>query len=282
MLVKKISSFTRILPKFRGMERLANWYCPNSTFAFDEYYDLCLDKLNFRVRPSSHIGWSLFTFGNYESALRAIATEHVKSRETVIEVGANVGWHTLFFSKLVGPHGNVIAFEPSPAIYKDLYANVRRNEGVNNCDLRQLALSDTIGEYAFTAYGPESSNAGDGYLAPENKNPEYGTLIKVPVSTLDAQCIDRCDTLKIDVEGFEPAVLRGGIKTIQRCRPTIIFEHVQSHIQRAGENRFSLEDYFRALEYDLFWFNDRVKPRPLPDIAVYSGDVLALPRKKSI
>ena len=86
--------------------------------------------------------------------------------------------------------------------------------------------------------------------------------------------------LKIDVEGLEPAVLSGGIDTIQRCRPVILFEHVLSHVQRAGLQDFSLDSYFNELQYDIFSFCDRVKPKPLASIEGYSGDILALPRGK--
>ena len=128
--MKYLALITRRLPKIPGIERLAHVCCPPSGFYPVEYYDLRLDGFEFRVRPSSYIGWSLFVFGQYERVLRDIASKYVKSGDTIVEVGANVGWHTLFFSKLVGAWGNVIAFEPSPLIFAELRDNVRRKQRI--------------------------------------------------------------------------------------------------------------------------------------------------------
>ena len=100
---------------------------------------------------------------------------------------------------------------------------------------------------------------------------------KVEVRTLDSFKLSRCDFIKIDVEGFEPAVLLGAIDTIKSCRPTIAFEHVMEHVSRAQLTGIDLAAYFRDLDYNLYQFDDRNEPTKLTAIHVYSGDILAIP-----
>ena len=88
--------------------------------------------------------------------------------------------------------------------------------------------------------------------------------ITVRVSTLDGFAFDDVDLIKIDVEGHELSVLRGAIQTLQRCRPALIVEIEQRHLDRNGHAMRDVFDFIGALDYDAFFIEPgrerRVRP----------------------
>jgi FkbM family methyltransferase len=133
-----------------------------------------------------------------------------KLRGTAVDVGANVGNHTLWFAAVCGL--NVVAFEP--IVHRELVANVELNRLVDRIRIEPVALGAT---------GSKAAHFGKGRLRTGNG--------QIPVRTLDSYQLDDVSVIKIDVEGMEPDVLRGGIETIHRCRPVIYAEelHVVTH-----------------------------------------------------
>lgn len=125
----------------------------------------------------------------------------VGPNDLVFDVGANIGFTARMFA---GLGARVIAFEPSPRAIRLLHAN---GEGV---DIRQVALSDTAGTVRFS----EDAALDTSHVA--------HTGIEVPAMTMDSLA-ERPTFIKIDVEGHEPAVLRGARETL-RHGPTIFFE----------------------------------------------------------
>ena len=147
----------------------------------------------------------LVKFGGYPHWAEdeiAIAALPLDKHSLVVDVGANIGATVLLFSKLAG---SVIAFEPSPKALKLLNLNVPANAIVY-----PVALSDFEGSAVF-----EERDSLD-----LSSFSDQG--ITVPVRTLDSFGLQP-DLIKIDVEGFEPQVLRGATETL-KYRPIVIFE----------------------------------------------------------
>ncbi len=136
-----------------------------------------------------------------------------------LDIGANAGFHTLtaglFFKK-------VVAIEPTPATAERLRTNVVLS-GFWHVRVEPIALGDADGE-ATLAVTP--GHCGTNRIA------SGGGGVRVPVRTLDALAIDpegglaghRVDFIKVDVEGHERAVLKGGRETIARDRPDLLVE----------------------------------------------------------
>lgn len=118
---------------------------------------------------------------------------------TALDIGAHIGNHTLWLAAVCGLR--VVAFEPLHA------AELRANVALNDLGAQVRVEAVALGEASGTAI-----HAGAGRLT------SGGT---VPVRTLDSYGITGVSLVKIDVEGWEPAVLRGGENTIRRDRPTI-------------------------------------------------------------
>ncbi|MDP7018697.1 MAG: FkbM family methyltransferase [Pirellulaceae bacterium] len=163
--------------------------------------------------------------GTYEPETTQHILDCVKPGDVVFDVGANLGYLTLLFSKLVGDQGRVIAFEPAPHVARCLEEHVRCNR-CTNVTVYPIALGDCQGTVRF------ENVAGTG----------RGRVIEEGGIEVDQETIDRIalkegvapDFIKIDVEGVGAEVLAGGQLTIARSHPAVYlslhsgWEHNQS------------------------------------------------------
>jgi FkbM family methyltransferase len=143
----------------------------------------------------------------------------------VWDVGAHIGFFALTFARLVGPSGQVVAFEADEANVAALRAAVVRN-GFDNVEVRPVAVWSTPGEVAFERRS-DTGGALNGAVV------EGGRGVTVRATTLDAELVRRRapDLVKIDVEGAEEEVLIGSMRLLSEFRPIIVCE---VHLSRRG------------------------------------------------
>ena len=137
----------------------------------------------------------------------------LNSGDVVLDIGANAGNYSLLFGLRVGPTGKVFAFEPAPEAFAGLTRHLELNGLENVVWPVAAALSDRPGEAHFLANGFQGANR---LLGRGERVPSENTR-RVPCLTVDDFCAARKITphfIKIDVEGFELAVLRGARRTI--------------------------------------------------------------------
>jgi FkbM family methyltransferase len=162
------------------------------------------------VGAGTHGCW----LGSYEYDKQRVFQKTVRAGATVYDIGANVGFYTLLASRLVGPSGQVFAFEPAPGNCRLLRKHLEMN-GVSNVSLIEKAVFSSNGEGHFNC----SANRSMGHLDAS------GTL-SVPTVTIDAFAFDQTmpgpEVIKIDVEGAELEVLTGACQTIRHYRPVIL------------------------------------------------------------
>ncbi|MBQ9479069.1 MAG: FkbM family methyltransferase, partial [Selenomonadaceae bacterium] len=151
----------------------------------------------------------------------------------VVDVGANIGNHTLFFANELNA-AKIIAFEPIASTFKILNFNIRLNRLDDRVELRNEGLSNRQGRAAVGVYNP--NNTGGTVLNEEGNDGD------ISVMTLDALNLQSIALLKIDVEGMEMKVLEGALETIKRTRP-IVF------VEAFPENILFVEEFFAALDY---------------------------------
>jgi len=188
-----------------------------------------------------YIGASVKHYGEcYENEV-TIFRQIVRQNDVVLDVGANIGMHTLFFSQAVGQKGTVLAFEPQRIVFQTLCANMALNS-VTNVHCYHTALGESAGEIAvpFIDYGKQGNFGG---LSIENQ--KSGERVKV--NTIDSFQLTRCNFIKIDVEGMERAVLAGAVETIKRHKPIL-------YVENDRENKSAeLISYIHSLGYRMFW-----------------------------
>jgi FkbM family methyltransferase len=179
--------------------------------------------------PTKAIGRSIVTTGVYDLAVSEILARFVEPGDVAIDAGANVGYMTLLMSVAAGPEGRVLAFEPHPELFKILertMAHAREGRHVAAAELHNLALGDHNG--AADLCLPRGFDGNDGMAriaVPGGADPESVT---VPMATLDDIVGNRSvAVLKLDVEGHEAQVLRGGRRLLEsrRIRHIVFEEH---------------------------------------------------------
>lgn len=203
-------------------------------------------------RNDQYVGRSLQLYGEYSKAEWDLFAKIVGPGMTVIEVGANIGAHTIPLALQVGPTGKVIAFEPQRLCFQLLCANAALNQLTNVvAHPYAVSVSDFGRERTITmpVYEPRQSFNFGGVPAGSMNLPNYVPIESVPVVSLDEQIspLDHCRFLKLDVEGWEADVLRGAQALFLAERPVIYCENDRR--DRSEE----LVGLLRSYGYDLYW-----------------------------
>jgi FkbM family methyltransferase len=168
----------------------------------------------------------------YEAELLADVRSRLFFAHCAVDVGAHVGNHTLYFAHMLGL--KTISFEPNPTTYALLEANIRDNGLEEICRPRNAAVGAATGH--VRASQPPDSNSG---MATVKADPTG----RVPLVRLDddVRGEPRIDVVKIDVEGWELEVLKGGEAVIARHRPLLYvevmepqFAGVEKHLRTRG------------------------------------------------
>jgi len=172
--------------------------------------------------------------GSWEDFVDDIICAYVQPGMTVIDVGANIGYYTVKLASKVGPSGKVFSFEPHPHLVPFLSQNIAISGFEGRCTLFPVALGDQQGKADLLV---TPGNLGGGQINEPRDRTQEKRLhwFRVEVTTLDQQLSkERIDFLKLDAEGHEPLVLRGGQELIGRS-PDCAFV---VEVTRAEWNRF--------------------------------------------
>ncbi|TXC70974.1 FkbM family methyltransferase [Sphingomonas ginsenosidivorax] len=233
----------------------------------------------FCVRTDSVIGKSLKKYGEWAQLEIEILSPFVKDDGIILDIGANIGTHAVGFSTL-NPGAKIIALEPQPLAYALLSANIL-SSGHSNIFPFNVAAGKRRAFLNFKL-NYESIGHNVGGVSLVGTEPVEGAAYTMPITVVqvDDLSMDRpVRLMKIDVEGMEPDVLRGALRTIARDRPVIFFEVLDMSTLRACRRLLA------RLDYDLRWLET-----PAFNPANYRGDqeniwswgevgVLALPTR---
>lgn len=147
----------------------------------------------------------------WEQGIVKIIQAFAKPGSTVLDIGAHIGTHTLSLSK---QSAKVLAFEPQPKLFRELFLNMQVN-AVNNVEFYPVAIG--AGE-AWTRLSQLC-------MGNEGGTPiEGGSGTLVPLIAIDSLPLENVSFIKIDVERMENAVLQGAQKTIAHFKPVMIVE----------------------------------------------------------
>ena len=147
--------------------------------------------------------------GRYAPHETALLRALLKPGDTLVDVGANLGYFSLVGAAAVGAGGRVVALEPDPRMAAELEENVRRN-GLDHVHTVRAAAFDRRGTATLAGYDEAAGNWGVSTLQSAPASPTTFTVECAPLDDLlDDLGIDGVSLVKIDVEGAEQAVLRG-------------------------------------------------------------------------
>ncbi len=196
-----------------------------------------------------YIGKSLSEYGEWSEAEVNLIKQLVKNNENIIEVGSNIGTHTIPLAKHVSNGGQIFAFEPQSQNYKLLLDNINDNE-IKNVEVSKLALSSKEGEAFMNKFDEnKTSNFGDARIFSDN-NENYE---KVPVKTLDQIYYDKTKEnfsvklIKCDTQGQELNIIIGAKKIIDKYKPYLYVENDDVHTSK------NLIEKIKSMGYIMFW-----------------------------
>ncbi|MFC7396702.1 FkbM family methyltransferase [Chelatococcus sp. GCM10030263] len=151
--------------------------------------------------------------GVWETFVDDVICSYVSTGMTVLDIGANLGYYTVKLGSLIGETGRLHAFEPNPELNKFTAENISINGFYRHCTLHTVALGDKEGTAEL---GFDYANMGGGSLAAGSG--VRGRTVDVQVRRLDDVLpnLPSVDFMKIDAEGYEPLILKGGRALIQR------------------------------------------------------------------
>jgi FkbM family methyltransferase len=223
--------------------------------------------------PNDYFQCMMF-YGRYGLDILRIFEEHVRPGDTVLDIGAHIGFYTMHLGNAVGRYGHVYAFEPDPRPIEYLKASLAASE-MDWVQIRPIAISAKEGTVPF-------------FLSPvlgwstAVKNTHLTGLREILVPTIPLDLIvdrgeipDRIRLIKIDVEGFEMEVLRGMRKTLETVQPILIVEINSGMIAYQDSSPAELFLFLKSLGYRIL----TTHLSPVPDLATRETiDVLCLPR----
>lgn len=223
--------------------------------------------------------------GSYEGDLISLADYFIEENTVIIDVGANVGFESLYFSRKY-PNNPVYSYEPTAIPYNCLSKSKAINS-LDNLKIFKLGVGEKNGEVEIHAATEGTYNKG---LASIDSNFDLDdTFAKetIEIITLDDHVKEslRVSLIKIDVQGYEAKVLEGAIKLIEKNKPVIIYEHFEGYYSDRAKLRDMIEKFFSSLNYELYLIRSKGGLRPhrfLEKINFKSrndinGDVVALP-----
>ena len=194
-----------------------------------------------------YIGKSIEKYGEFSYLEAKIFEQICKAGDVVIEVGANIGAHTLYLSKLVG-NGYVFAFEPQRLVFQNLCANLALNS-ISNVFAYQEAVSNENGTIIIPECNFKENNNFGGINIENTKN---GTTVNRQKLDNFLNKIDRLKLLKIDVEGMEILVIKGAKELIKKFRPIIYIENDRQ------EHSKNLIELIWSMDYKMYWHLPRL------------------------
>lgn len=212
-----------------------------------------------------------------EADTQSVLLTLLQPGDTFVDIGANVGMATLTAARAVGPAGKIVAYEPNPDVALILKQAIQRN-GLENVEVHVSAIGDKPGRAAL--FVPES-NHGEASLSDMADRPGQRIEIVIEDGRRLSE-LDRCDFIKIDVEGYEARVIDAIASTLEVRRPLVSTEVIERHLNRCESSAEHLAGHFDRLGYTGFtYFHEKVGLRrfqaklgpfrangPLPDMNV--------------
>jgi hypothetical protein len=203
--------------------------------------------------------------------------KRLRPGDTVLDIGGNIGIYALTMAKCVKA-GKVITFEPDPKNFARLGEHITMNPGLN-----VVARSMGVGaeEATHRLYQVVDSNSGMNRIVTAVDLKSQFPYTDVRVAPLSAALrdipVDRIDVIKIDVEGFEGAVLRGSEDVIRRFKPVLFIELDDDNLLANGDSARALIDHVEAMGYRVLDGQTELPISATRDLAHCQFDILCLP-----
>lgn len=208
---------------------------PSTVFSRDSIEtksNFLTDYLPKNITVISPTGLRFLARPHYEDLVRILFSEivakwepineiKIKPNQIILDIGANVGYYSLKFSKIMGHTGKIIAIEPDPNSYFTLKQNFELND-FSNIEIHNVAITD---KNEVIHLFQNQTHSGKSSIF---KNSDFKESIKISTKTLDeitGNRFSKIDFIKIDTEGSELSILKGATETLKITHKILIELH---------------------------------------------------------
>lgn len=223
--------------------------------------------------------WFRYFEADYEQENVAFLTKTCKEGMVVIDIGAHLGLMSVIIAKLIGKHGKLYSFEPTPKTFEILKKIIHINDCDNIVTPFNKAVSNFVGLVDFFVDENEGSNAN----SLVGRKDKIRSAQKIEVNTLD-NCVaelklEKLDLIKIDAEGSELDVLNGAKNTIENFKPILILAIHPSLIKNNGQSLEAIFDVLVNFNYTIY-YQDQILTKDLFCHKTDFFDVHLIPQSK--
>jgi FkbM family methyltransferase len=217
--------------------------------------------INWRLDLRQGIDFSIYLLGSFEPGTVRRYKRMLHKNDVVIDIGANIGAHTLHFAQAVEPGGRVVAIEPTRYAFSRLVENLSLNPGLvpRVTAIQAMLVSDSSQTLAPELFASWPLTEGNN-VHPLHQGVAHSTA-GAKAKTLDqivSECgLDKINLIKLDVDGYELEVLRGAADSLARFRPTIILECAPYTLEERGDDPSELGAIFAKYGYRITDMTDR-------------------------
>jgi FkbM family methyltransferase len=219
-----------------------------------------LDGLKLIARPVDGNGRLICYFGTKFDPIFDFLKTFMQEGMTFVDVGANIGSHTLNAARLVGAAGSVFAFEADPDTYNLLVRNIELN-GLTNIIVKQTCVSDHVGTVSFYKHRDSAKSS----IVDRGEK----LSVTLPSEKLDnmVPAHTKIDILKVDVEGAELSVLAGARRLFQDQRPPSVVIIEVFDVRDSIDKSQGIRDILEGYGYRFYLFDGR-------NLTPFSGNAL--------
>jgi len=253
----KIRLFEGLLVKYtqeKDVNSLIQKLTPNNySYQKSSIREVTRDGIRYNLDIHDMVDW--YIYYGFKNPCGSDMFVHMNLKDNVIDVGGNNGEVALKAAKKIGTEGRVISFEPLLLNIDRFKKNLSLNPSIDNITLINKGVGSQEGE--FTIVNDRDDNLGMGWIEENDilNDMNISSSQKVLVTTLD-KCLptmklNHIDFIKIDVEGFELKVLIGADSIINKYRPILFIEVVDSHLKKQNTSAVELIRYLQSKKYSI-------------------------------
>ena len=224
------------------------------------------DGLKVFVDPASNLGQMIYRYGRYEELTHDIFKKFIRPGDVVLDIGANEGYFSALAAVLAGSNGRVIAVEPQSRLHDILEINLALNSGAP-WELVPGVVAETDGETVAINLYPVGNTGATSLVRRARVGSRTEQVRTWTPEAIARQCgVDRFDFVKIDVEGFEPEVVRAFEPMLARRQVrTILLDYHGRILRNRGIDPVSIHQQILAHGYRL------VEGDPRSEYTIYDG-----------
>ena len=235
----------------------------------------------FEVDRNSDIFKRLIIEKEYEPKLVEHCKKYLDRNRDVIDIGANIGFFSVLFAKLISNSNKVLSIEPTKNALNHLYVNIGQNSVQDKVNVFEGVASNKAGSVEIKTIPGKEEYSSLGMMAHSSISKDEYVVEDVRASTID-ELVSTYSLnpgfIKVDVEGVENLVFEGAVAVLKQHRPIILSELSDCMLKKNGSSSKAVLELIAACGYDIF---NPIHPWVPVGDADY-GDILCFPKEMGV